>query len=104
MLPSQRPVSSGVLTLAVALSVPVLSGCSGSQSAGVAPIPNPAAAALLRNAAEAAPDKAKITFQTLDNAADPTFNQLLGINNTGVIAGYFGSGAAGHPNKGYLLS
>jgi hypothetical protein len=43
------------------------------------------------------------TFVTLDNAADPTFNQLLGINNSGLIAGYFGSGAVGHPNKGYLL-
>ena len=32
-----------------------------------------------------------------------TFNQLLGINNEGVIAGYFGSGAQGHPNKGYRL-
>jgi len=42
-------------------------------------------------------------FQTLDNARDLTFNQLLGINDHGVIAGYFGSGAAGHPNKGYLL-
>jgi len=42
-------------------------------------------------------------FTTLDNANDPTFNQLLGINNEGVIAGYFGSGAAGHPNKGYQL-
>ncbi len=42
-------------------------------------------------------------FQTLDNARDLTFNQLLGINNHGLIAGYFGSGAAGHPNKGYLL-
>jgi hypothetical protein len=42
-------------------------------------------------------------FTTLDNANDVTFNQLLGINNAGVIAGYFGSGAAGHPNKGYKL-
>jgi len=44
------------------------------------------------------------TFDTLNNQADPTFNQLLGINQHGLIAGYFGSGAAGHPNKGYLLS
>jgi probable HAF family extracellular repeat protein len=44
------------------------------------------------------------TFTTLDNQADPTFNQLLGINSHNVIAGYFGSGAAGHPNKGYLLN
>ncbi len=43
------------------------------------------------------------TFQTLNNNADPTFNQLLGINSAGTIAGYFGSGAAGHPNKGYTL-
>jgi hypothetical protein len=40
---------------------------------------------------------------TLNNRRDLTFNQLLGINNEGVIAGYFGSGAAGHPNKGYML-
>ena len=42
-------------------------------------------------------------FATLDNANDLTFNQLLGINNHGVIAGYFGSGAQDHPNKGYQL-
>src|SRR5207302_11059160 len=41
------------------------------------------------------------TFKTLNDNADPTFNQLLGINTHGVIAGYFGSGATGHPNKGY---
>ncbi len=43
------------------------------------------------------------TFTTLDNQADPTFNQLLGINSHNEIAGYFGSGAAGHPNKGYTI-
>jgi hypothetical protein len=39
----------------------------------------------------------------LNDSRDTTFNQLLGINNHGIIAGYFGSGAAGHPNKGYAL-
>jgi hypothetical protein len=43
------------------------------------------------------------SFRTLDNANDLTFNQLLGINDFGQIAGYFGSGAQGHPNKGYVL-
>jgi hypothetical protein len=43
------------------------------------------------------------SFTTLDDQADPTFNQLLGINNRGKIAGYFGSGLSGHPNKGYVL-
>jgi len=47
---------------------------------------------------------ASYVFQTLNNPADPTFNQLLGINNSETIAGYFGSGATGHPNKGYTLT
>jgi hypothetical protein len=45
-----------------------------------------------------------ITFKTINDAKDPTFNQLLGINNEGRIAGYFGSGAADHPNKGYTIT
>jgi len=44
------------------------------------------------------------SFSRLNNSNDPTFNQLLGINNRGQIAGYFGSGAKGHPNKGYVLN
>jgi hypothetical protein len=43
-------------------------------------------------------------FRTIDNGNDLTFNQLLGINQYGLIAGYFGSGNPGHPNKGYLLN
>jgi hypothetical protein len=43
-------------------------------------------------------------FRTLNDQRDVTFNQLLGINNEGVIAGYFGSGAQGHANMGYRLS
>ena len=45
------------------------------------------------------------SFQTLDNESDPTFNQLLSINDAGAIAGYFGSGspAKTHPNRGYVL-
>jgi hypothetical protein len=54
-------------------------------------------------AASPAPNTPHYSFQTLNNSNDPTFNQLLGINDSGVIAGYFGSGAAGHPNKGYYL-
>jgi hypothetical protein len=57
------------------------------------------------NAAQVAPaaHQTNYRFVTLDNQHDVTFNQLLGINNYGEIAGYFGSGAAGHPNKGYRL-
>lgn len=44
------------------------------------------------------------TFTTIDNPSDPTFNQLLEISNSGEIGGYFGSGAAGHPNQAYTIS
>jgi hypothetical protein len=46
------------------------------------------------------------SFQTINNNRDNTFNQLLGINTRGKIAGYFGNGdvGAGHPNQGYLVS
>ncbi len=55
-------------------------------------------------AAATVPDASgNYTFQTLNDPADTTFNQLLGINEFGEIAGYFGSGAKGHPNKGYTL-
>src|SRR5258707_15713958 len=47
--------------------------------------------------------KVRFKFRDITNANDPTFNQELGINNARVIAGYFGSGAAGHPNKGYTV-
>jgi hypothetical protein len=44
------------------------------------------------------------TFNDIINPADPTFNQELGINNAGMIAGYNGSGAPGHPNQGYTTT
>ena len=43
------------------------------------------------------------SFQTAFVPGD-TFTQLLGINKFGTIAGYHGSGATGHPNKGFLLT
>ena len=80
---------------------------AGALAAAVA---GSGALALFSGVAQAAPVASHhaaattYTFTTLDDQADPTFNQLLGINVHNVIAGYFGSGAAGHPNKGYLLN
>jgi hypothetical protein len=53
--------------------------------------------------AVATPPAARYAFSTLDDARDAAFNQLRAINNNGHIAGYFGSGAAGHPNRGFVL-
>jgi hypothetical protein len=41
-------------------------------------------------------------FHTIVSPGDPAFTQLLGINNSGVIAGYFGDGSV-VPNNGFTL-
>ncbi len=71
---------------------------SGLLTAGAATLAGTASAATT-----GAQTSAGYSFKTLDNDRDLAFNQLLGINNEGVIAGYFGSGAQGQPNKGYVL-
>jgi hypothetical protein len=76
-------VASGVLAASAAVA---LAGSAGAATSG---------------AAAAAAPSAGYQFVELGSHHDRTFNQLLGINNVGVIAGYFGSGAKGHPNKGY---
>src|ERR1700739_3999730 len=45
----------------------------------------------------------RFSFRTVIFPAD-TFTQLLGINDFEVIAGYHGSGAPGHPNKGFVFT
>src|SRR5436309_506129 len=59
-----------------------------------------AAVALLASA----PARAAYNFQSFSNPIDPTFNQLLGINNAGIIGGYYGVGSSAHPNQGYTLN
>ncbi len=45
---------------------------------------------------------AAYNFQTVNNNTDPNFNQLLGINNSETIAGYYGD-ATVVPNNGYTV-
>lgn len=91
-------LSGGALVAAAALAV---SGCSASGAGGE----SVALSGNTGNTAQASSTQTgSYQILTLNNDHDLTFNQLLGINNEGVIAGYFGSGAQGHPNKGYELS
>ncbi|HTU09090.1 MAG TPA: CHRD domain-containing protein [Trebonia sp.] len=77
---------------------------AAAVAAGALAVAGTTLAASWAAVAQAAPARQQAyNFVTLDNAKDPTFNQLLGINNHGTIAGYFGMGAPGHPNQGYLL-
>ena len=80
--------------------VGVLAVAVAAGAGAVASLP---AAAQAGTASRVAAASSSYAFSTLDNQNDPTFNQLLGINSHNVISGYFGSGATGHPNKGYLI-
>jgi hypothetical protein len=81
-----------------ALRVAAATVASGILATGAVALAGAASASTL-----SASNAPSYRFQTLDNHRDLAFNQLLGVNNEGVIAGYFGSGAAGQPNKGYQL-
>jgi hypothetical protein len=87
---------SGALITATALAV---TACSS----GGAPSTLALAGATSNSAGLGSSMAGGYQIVTLNDSRDTTFNQLLGINNEGIIAGYFGSGAAGHPNKGYAL-
>jgi hypothetical protein len=89
-------LASGVLIAAAVLAV---TGCSSGQRAA-----DPVALADATRTMGLSSDMAgNYQIVKLNDSRDETFNQLLGINNEGIIVGYFGSGAAGHPNKGYTL-
>ena len=76
------------LSLGVAASVLAAGAAAGPAAAAATP-----------------PDiSGNYAFHTVGDNRDNTFNQLLGINNSGKIAGYFGSGEKGHPNRGYVTS
>ncbi len=83
-----RPLRPGRLGAAIAAAILGLSALVASATAATSSLTDASA---------------NYSFATPNNPADTTFNQLLGINESGLIAGYFGSGMAGHPNKGYLL-
>jgi hypothetical protein len=84
--------------LAAALTSLLALSAAGAAQAAVRPIHGAADAPL------APKTSAAVTFTRLDDPLDPTFNQLLGINNAGVISGYYGSGMKGHPNRGYTIA
>ena len=74
---------------ALAASALAVAGVAGTASAAPATQPPDASG--------------NFAFHTVNNNRDDTFNQLLGINDSGTIAGYFGSGEKGHPNRGYVV-
>jgi hypothetical protein len=91
-------VGGGIAVLAAGtLAATALAGAGSALAAG-----QPAGAA--SPVAVATPLAGGYQFVELGSHNDRTFNQLLGINNNGRIAGYFGAGIPGHPNKGYTIT
>jgi hypothetical protein len=102
--PRAVPVLAGALLVAAALAASGCSALGGTSAAGGAAESLALSGSTTSNAAQIADGKAGgYQVLTLNDSKNITFNQLLGINNEGVIAGYFGSGSAGQPNKGYQL-
>ena len=87
-------LGGGVAAVAAgALAIGSLGASASASTAAVGAVTSPAAAAA-----------AGYQFVEIGSHEDRTFNQLLGINNRGQIAGYFGAGVPGHPNRGYEIS
>jgi probable HAF family extracellular repeat protein len=100
------PLLSGTLAVAAAFAA---AGCSalGGSSQNVALAGHTTSASATSSSTASAQVTSGMAggYQvlTLNDRKDLAFNQLLGINNQGLIAGYYGSGAAGHPNRGFVL-
>jgi hypothetical protein len=92
-----RTIRAGAFTTILALTAATAAQASTIHSQGGAPIRTTATAQAVNQGAAVSP-----SFTRIDNPLDPTFNQLLAIDNNGVISGYFGSGLQGHPNQAYV--
>jgi hypothetical protein len=98
-------IAAGALAGGLVLALRPASAAKGAPAAAPPAARKPAGPARARPSprASASPTADGYSFTTLDDTSDPTFNQLLGINNNDHMTGYFGSGASGHPSKGYFL-
>jgi hypothetical protein len=98
-----RPLLRSILLGTVSsLAAILIAGCASSGPSGgpgIGAVPALGPGALSRHPSPLGSFK----FRTINNNTDPTFNQLLGINDGGEISGYYGSGLKGHPNKGYTV-
>lgn len=97
----RRGIGRGKLLIGGAVAVAAASALAVYTLAGAGPAAALASPATARPSAAAA---GGYQFVTIGSHKDRTFNQILGINNNGRIAAYFGSGAAGHPNRGYTIT
>jgi hypothetical protein len=91
-----RSCKQALAVLGLGIVVPGIAACSGPSSATPAlTSPSDASSSVRKTSA--------YNFRKLNNPDDPTFNELLGINNLGKICGYYGSGSRSDPSVGYII-
>jgi hypothetical protein len=97
-MPIERAIATGIF----ALLVPLLNACSNPGSSSM---PGTELRAVASPRQFGAPQNASFSFKyaTIDDQSDPTFNEILGLNDGGKLAGFFGNGSPSHPNQGYVV-
>jgi hypothetical protein len=104
MTPPMRICLAAIALVALGVLAGALAaGFRAPRTAAVSPAPASPEVPSPRPSPAPAPVAAGYSFGTLSDPGDTTFNELLAINNRGHIGGYFGSGAGGHPDTGYIL-
>ena len=89
-----RLLGGGIAVSAVgALAATALAGAGSALAAGQP------ATGIAPAVAATPPAAGGYQFVEIGSHHDRTFNQLLGINDNGRIAGYYGSGAKGHRTR-----
>lgn len=85
-------------TAAFAAFVSAIAACSGPSPVAYSPTSFTGA-----NVPSGIRPAAGYSFRTVDNPDDPSFNELLAINNLGKIGGYYGNGSKKNPSVGYVV-
>lgn len=87
-----RERALAAITLGILLAG--LAACAGAASPNATP---QAPLALVPGASSG------YNFTTIDDQADPTFNEILGINDGATLTGFYGSGSKSDPSIGYIV-
>jgi hypothetical protein len=96
-MPIERAFAAGFL----GLLVPLLTACStlGSSSTPSTAL-RPASSPRFGSARNAS---FTFKFTTIDDQTNPIFNEILGLNDGGKLAGFYGNGSVSNPNQGYVV-
>lgn len=94
----RHPVLAG---LAIGLTALAIAACNGTNSAPSSASALPARIESQLGIPKPSPTPYKFIYATLNDPASTTFNRVEGIDELGQVVGYYGSGTASDPSRGY---